>query len=317
MAKLMRPEGGSSDHFGYGTLTFTLNAEKSPYPPSPVPPLPSKLTAEAGVRRIFLHWQGSRDTAQGYAVSRATAAAGPFKVVSSWHDSTRCEFIDTDVKGGTRYSYRVAARNQSGTSDPCTPASATPADAGDLPTGWTSNKIGDGTDSDAGFADVSGGTFVLRGSGSGIGRASDGICFISHAVSGDICLTARISEVTWARNAPGQKIGIMIRQSPEPGSPMFLMKLGDVGQRQARAGFRAESNGVTQWAAGNDYTWIPAWFRLKRVGEAVTAYESSDGVQWFEVRSAAFSLTAESRIGLFVGGGTDIKVNFDHVSLEK
>src|SRR4051812_8311479 len=91
MAKLMRVEGGSGDHFGYGTLTFTLLADKSPYPPSPMPPSPSKLSAEAGVRRVFLRWQGSGETAQGYAVSRADSASGPFSVVSSWDNATRCE----------------------------------------------------------------------------------------------------------------------------------------------------------------------------------------------------------------------------------
>ena len=316
MAKLMRLEGGSGDHFGYGSLNFTLDAEKSPYPPSPVPPPPSKLIAEAGVGRVFLHWKGSGDTTQGYAISRATAPDGPFTVVNSWDNNTRCEFIDTDVKAAARYFYKVAARNQSGTSDPCPNASATPVEAASLPAGWTASQIGDATDLSAGFADVSGGTFVVRGSGSGIGRASDGICFISHAVSGDVCLTARMSDVAWARNAPGQKIGIMIRQSMDAGSPMFLMKLGDVGQRQVRAGFRAEPTAAPRWSAGNDYTWIPAWFRLKRVGDEVTAYESSDGVRWFEVRTETLSPTDDSRIGLFVGGGSDIRVQFDHVSLE-
>ena len=65
MAKLMRLEDGHKDHFGYGTLTFTLDAEKSPCPPSPVPPAPSSLTAEVGVRRVFLHWQGSGATTLG------------------------------------------------------------------------------------------------------------------------------------------------------------------------------------------------------------------------------------------------------------
>ncbi len=47
-ANLTRVEGGSIDHFGYGTLTFTLDAAKSPYPPSAVPPPPADLIAELG-----------------------------------------------------------------------------------------------------------------------------------------------------------------------------------------------------------------------------------------------------------------------------
>ena len=44
---------------------------------------------------------------------RANREDGPFSVISSWNDSTRCEFIDSEVKPGTTYLYVVAARNQS------------------------------------------------------------------------------------------------------------------------------------------------------------------------------------------------------------
>jgi hypothetical protein len=318
-AKLVRVEAGSIDHFGYGTLTFTLDAERSPFPPSPVPPPPTQLSAQAGVNRVFLRWQRSGDTAQGYEVRRATAAGGPFDSVASWADNTRCEHTDTGVKPGTTYFYHVAARNQAGTSQPCDAASATPAEAGDLPAGWTRSDIGGAKDSSAGFADVSGGTFVVRGAGSGIGRTSDSVCFVNTGVSGDVMLTARLSNVAWARDGRNQKVGIMIRQSLEPDSPLFLMKLGDVGARQAGAGLRKESGGAIVWTGGNDYTWIPAWFRLQRVGDRCIAYESSDGQRWFEVTKADLPLRGDYRIGLFVsaGGESVNTTHFDHVSLTR
>jgi hypothetical protein len=271
------------------------------------------------VRRVFLRWQGSGDTAQGYAIWRADSASGPFSAVSSWDNATRCEFIDSDVKPGTRYFYKVASRNQSGTSDPCDSASATPAEAGAVPEGWTRSDIGNAKDCDAGFAGVSGRTFIVRGAGSGVGAGSDAICFVNHAVSGDACLTARLSDVAWARQGAAQKVGVMIRQSLDPDAPMFLLKLGDLGHRQAAAAARAESGHPSQWTGGNDYTWIPAWFRIKRVGNSLTAYESSDGEAWFVVRTIDLPMSGENRIGLFVSSGGDLTITgqFDHVSLTK
>src|SRR5258708_1685098 len=49
IAQLMRPEHGSIDHFGYGSLTFTLNAASSLYPPSPTPPAVTGPSATRGV----------------------------------------------------------------------------------------------------------------------------------------------------------------------------------------------------------------------------------------------------------------------------
>ncbi|RYD37058.1 MAG: hypothetical protein EOP85_17880, partial [Verrucomicrobiaceae bacterium] len=43
MAELKRPEPGEIDVFGHGTLTFTLDAEASPFPAGTVPPVPQDL----------------------------------------------------------------------------------------------------------------------------------------------------------------------------------------------------------------------------------------------------------------------------------
>jgi hypothetical protein len=315
-ANLVRVEGGSGDHFGYGTLTFTLDAAKSPFPPAPVPPAPSNLVADAGAGRAFLRWERSGDTAQGYEISRATSADGPFSVVESWSNNTCCEYIDTKVNAGTRYFYRVAARNQSGASSPSSLAATTPAEAGPLPAGWERSDVGKVTESSAGFADVSGGTFVLRGAAGGVGRSADAVCFVNQTVSGDVCLTARIANVAWARDGKDQKVGIMIRDSLDPNSATIVMKLGDVGARQAGMGIRTTSGGDIRWIGGNDYTWVPAWFRLQRKGDVVTSYESSDGERWFEVSKTQYTSRRPFRVGMFVSSGSAsaTAAQFDHVS---
>lgn len=317
MAQLVRPEGGGIDHFGYGTLTFTLDAAKSPHPPAPPPPAPADLTANAGIGRVFLKWTRSGDTAQGYEIRRAATRGGPYESIASWTDSTRCEHTDTDVTPGTTYFYVVAAQNQAGKSGESRPAGATPATTGALPTGWMQSSIGVVHGAGAGFADVSGGTFVVSGSGAGIGGASDGLTYVHRSITGDAGITARLSDVNWNRGGRAAKVGILMRESLAPDAPTLVLKLGDVGARQAGLGTRASAGGDMTWVGGNDYTWIPAWFRLERAGNTFTAYESSDGVQWFPVGASTVPMAGTYLIGLAVSsnGDTVNTTHFDHVSI--
>lgn len=317
MAKLARPEVGNGDHFGYGTLTFTLDAKKSPYPPSPIPPTPQGLTAIAGVGRVFLSWQRSGDTAQGYEIRRATAPDGPYETIASWADNSRCLETDLQATPGTTYYYVVAAQNQAGKSGESNRASATPAATGALPAGWTQSSIGTVNGASAGFADVSGGTFMVSGSGTGIGGKSDGLSYVYRSATGDTSFTACLSDVNWNKGGGAQKVGIMMRESLEPNAPTLVMKLGDIGARQAGFGTRSSADANMTWVGGNDYTWIPAWFRLVRSGNTFTAYESSDGQRWFRVGKSTVPLANTYLVGLAVSSNND-SVNttqFDHVSV--
>ncbi len=317
LAELGRPEGGGRDHFGYGTLTFTLDADKSPYPPKSPPPVPVGLTATAGVGKVFLKWKGSGDTAQGYEVRRATTEGGPYESIASSTDNTRSEETDAKATPGTTYYYVVAARNQAGASSESKPASATSAAAGALPEGWSQANVGTVNGGAGEFAGVSGGTFVVSGAGDGLGGASDALCFVSRSVTGDATITARISEVKWNGGGRAAKVGIMMRESLDANARTFVMKLGDVGARQAGFGTRASPGEAMKWMGGNDYTWIPAWFRLVRSGNTVTACESSDGVKWFRVGRSTVPWAGPYFIGLAVSSNSD-KVNttqFDHVTV--
>ena len=76
---------------------------------------------------------------------------------------------------------------------------------------------------------------------------------------------------------------------------------------------------------GNDSTWLPVWFRLQPKGEVFTAYQSSDGIEWFAVGENKVSLPGSVLTRLLVsGGGNRPSTNrddqplgiFDHVTLE-
>jgi hypothetical protein len=85
IAELQRPEHGNGDHFGYGTLTFTLDTAASPYPASHIAPVPTGLVATAGVSQVTLNWAiATGATTQGFNVLRSTTSGGPYTSIASW-----------------------------------------------------------------------------------------------------------------------------------------------------------------------------------------------------------------------------------------
>ena len=301
MAQLMRPEHGSIDHFGYGTLTFTLNETASPYPASPIAPAPTGLVATAGVSRVMLNWTAPEAaTAQGYKISRSTSSGGPYTSIASWTANTLPQYIDKTVTNGTTYYYVVQANNQSGTSGNSAQVSATPVAGSTLPSSWSRTDIGTvATAGSATYASAGKNTFVISGSGKDIGGTTDSYSFAYTGVTGDFTITTHVADVSLA--SAGYKWGLVMRESLSANSPMLTVNLTG---RQAQFGTRSTTGGATSWQYGNDYTWIPVWFRLQRTGNVFTGYQSSDGVNWFVVGSSTISMAGNYYAGLAVCAGT-------------
>lgn len=316
--KLVRPERGNGDHFGYGTLTFTLDAAASPYPPLSTPPAPTGLRAAAGVGRVFLNWDKSpNDTAQGYVVRRATTPSGPFQEIVSWTGNSMPQFTDTNAVNGVDHYYVVAARNQAGFSADSLIGAAKAIQAGPLPSEWQNVQIGRGGPvGRATFAAVSGNTFIGTGAGGNIGGKADALNFTYRRVEGDFVFTARLLADRW--RGGGDKIGLMGRESLAPDAKTVTVTLGDIGNRQCRFGTRAETAAVLAAQAGNDYTWLPAWFRLERKGDVFTGYQSVDGVNWFKVGASTVKVPKHCLLGMAVTSAKPENPNsimFDHVTV--
>ncbi|MGC4030149.1 MAG: hypothetical protein QM754_00165 [Tepidisphaeraceae bacterium] len=169
-------------------------------------------------------------------------------------------------------------------------------------------------DGDAGFSEAGGGTISLTGRGGNIGGAADACRFVSQTVAGDFTFTARIID----RTGPVQKLGLMARANADPDSPAVAFTLGEIGGRQARFGVRAAKGGKWSTQLGNDYTTVPAWFRLQRSGRTFTAFQSSDGAAWFKVGQADTADAASYAVGLAVSsakpGDSAATAVFDHVA---
>jgi len=318
MAQLVRPERGSADHFGYGTLTFTQDATASLYPPSPVPATPTAMTATPGVGQVTLNWTAPPgNTVQGYIVRRATSSGGPYTTIYSTASNTTPQYTDWTATNGTTWYYVVASINQAGTSGNSAQVSATPMAASTtLPAGWTNQDIGTvSVAGSASYASAEKNTYLVSGEGSGIGSNYDSYNYTSRKVTGDVLFTARIWNVTGTL----AKTGIMIRESLDPDAKMLVMKLGDVGGREAGFGTRSTTGGYVRWLGGNDYTWLPAWFRLQRSGNDFTAFESSDGLTWFNVGTSTVTMDSTYYVGLAACSGSTTgafdNTTFDNVTV--
>jgi hypothetical protein len=315
-AQIVRPEVGDIDHLGYGTLTFTQDANASPYPPSPVAPVPTGFTATPGMRRVFLKWASSGVTAQGYNVLRATTSGGPYTTIASWTKNTYTEYTDENVTAGTTYYYVVQSINQSGTSASSTQVTATPVTTTALPTGWAWQDIGTvSAAGNAGFANVGDSTFIVSGSGTGIGGSADSYSYAYANVSGDVTITARIYDISGTLS----KTGLLIRESLNANAMAVAVTLGDAGWRYSKFGKRTSAGGSMSWNEGNQFTWTPVWFRLQRSGSTFTAYQSLDGTAWFQIGSTTITMASNYYIGLAACSGSSTgaidSTHFDNVSL--
>ena len=317
MAQATRPEHGSADHFGYGTLTFTLDAAASTFPSAP-PQAVTNLTATSGVSHLELKWTPpADDTTQGYQIQRAITPGGPYTTIASWTANTWPEYWDWSVTNGTTYYYVVAPINQSGTGAASTEVSATPlAAVATMPAGWAQSDVGTViTAGSATYSSAGGNTFNVVGSGSNVGGTADSIGFTGASASGDLTFVARLSGMGGALG----KTGIMIRESLAPEAPMIFLKRGDVGWREAGVAIRSAAGADSAWVAGNDYTWLSTWFKIQRVGNTFTAYQSNDGVEWFAVASATLSMGQSCYVGFAVCTGSATGATgsgtFDHVTV--
>lgn len=317
MAEINRPEGFEhDDNLGFGTLCYTLDASASPYPASPAPSAPSGLKATASIRKVWLRWNPVA-TANGYNVLRSTKKGGPYTMIATYRGAYPL-YEDTSVINGTTYYYVVSAINQAGTSGHSSGAKATPAATGKLSSGWIQQDIGTvTTKGSAGYANVSNGTFEMSGSGAGIGGEADGLSYVYKTMNGDAMITARLTTSTW-NGGGSQKTGIMIRESLSADAIAFSLTSGDGGVREARFGSRTSKGSTMSFQTGNAYTRAPTWFRLQRVGNTITASQSTDGKEWFAVGTPiTTSMTGACYVGLVVSSNSS-KVNtaiFDNITL--
>ena len=128
-----------------------------------------------------------------------------------------------------------------------------------LPAGWAWQDIGTvSAAGSAGFANVGDSTFIVGGSGTGIGGTADSYSYAYTNVNGDVSITARIYDISGTLS----KTGLIIRESLNANAAAVAVTLGDAGWRYSKFGQRSSTGGSMGWNEGNQFTWTPVWFRL-------------------------------------------------------
>ena len=167
--------------------------------------------------------------------------------------------------------------------------------ASNLPAPWNDGDIG--SVALAGGASVSGATWTVTGAGSDVWGTADEFHFAYRQLTGDGSITARVTTVQnvdeWT------KAGVMIRETLTPGSPHGFMFLTPGTQKGLAFQRRTTANGASSHTgAGNGAP--PAWVRLTRVGQAITAYLSADGSTWTVVGTDTIPMAGTVYVGLAV-----------------
>ena len=166
-----------------------------------------------------------------------------------------------------------------------------------LPDGWLTQDIG--AVALTGDASSAGGTFTVSGAGADIWGTLDAFRFVYQPLARDGAIVARVGSVDGSE--PWTKVGVMIRASAEADAAHAFMfvSLGEGLAFQRRVAPGALSTHTAGPSAG-----APAWVRLARSGNIVTASVSNDGVHWTTVDSDAIALPATALAGIAVTSHT-------------
>jgi regulation of enolase protein 1 (concanavalin A-like superfamily) len=192
---------------------------------------------------------------------------------------------------GLATSSHSASELATGVLDNVTISSATPTPPSALPPGWAARDIGAvGT---AGSSSASDGTFTVTGAGSDVWGTADAFQYAYMPLSGDGSITARVASLTGSQ--AWVKVGVMIRGTTSPGSSQAFML---VSKSKGLAFQRRLSDGAASVSTAGPTSTAPAWVRLERTGNTITASTSTNGTAWTVVGSDTFSMPANALIGL-------------------
>ena len=220
-------------------------------------------------------------------------------------------FSWTNVPAGS-YSVTARATDNAGASTVSAAATVTvTAATPSLPAPWRSQDIG--AVGAAGTASASGGTFTVEGGGADVWNSADALHYVWQPFTGDVDVVARVATIenvhAWT------KVGVMIRETLDPGSAQAFMLAspgkGLAFQRRVAAGGLSTS---TPGGAGT----APAWVKLERRGNTITAFTSQNGVNWTLVGSDTFSMGSTVHVGVGVSShiaGNLATATFDNVSV--
>lgn len=143
------------------------------------------------------------------------------------------------------------------------------------------------------------GTYVVTGNGAGIGGGADQFNFVNEPFPGDSTISARVASVVGANG----EAGVMLRDATTPNGAFAGVFIA--GNNNLNFVTRAIDNGSTAQTtlAG---VHAPEYVELSSSGNAVSAFYSSDGINWVQVGSTqTIALGTNAVIGLAATAGNN------------
>jgi regulation of enolase protein 1 (concanavalin A-like superfamily) len=153
----------------------------------------------------------------------------------------------------------------------------------------------------------------MAGAGADIWGTADAFRYVYQPLSGDGEVVARVTSVQ--NVAAWVKAGVMIRAELTPGSAHAMMM---VTPGKGNAFQRRTAGGGTSNSTPGSFVTAPYWVKLTRFGDAITAYESPDGLAWRTVGTATIPMPGVVFVGLALSSHsatTLAEATFDRVSI--
>lgn len=269
------------------TVTAQYRSLGNTFATPAAPNAPSNLDAAIQGNAVNLTWNDNSDNETGFQIERQVSG-GSWALLTTVNAGAT-SFTDGTVAAGTTYDYRVRAINAGGSSGYSNTATITTPS---VASGLTSADIGNptpGTTTEI-TADVD---YDLLAGGADIWGTADQFRLAYRSVSGDFDVRVRVAEIVGTNS--GATGGIMVRESLDASARhAFIRVRTDSFRFNYRDLFAGRSYGITGAAPS-----LPnAWVRLQRVGNVLTGYSSSDGVNWTQVHQLTLNLPATVLLGL-------------------
>jgi hypothetical protein len=136
-----------------------------------------------------------------------------------------------------------------------------------------------------------GDTITVTAGGNDIWVNRDQFNFVGKAVEGDFDVQVRVTRLDFIGNW-NSKAGLMMRETLDPKSRQHILNVNpQAGANQYEALFREFEGGFTaSWGGAFGVSFPDGWMRLQRQGDMLTAYRSTDGMNWEQIAQTVPSI---------------------------
>jgi hypothetical protein len=272
--RYVRVYATASNTSGYSINEFVINGAAS----ANQCPEPSGLSAsDTSENSVTLHWNGNGSG--HFTVQYKTVSAVDWLSLPAQADSV----VLTNLACGTDYFFRVSSLCNSTDSSiySATVGFSTPSCSslcGPLPTRWTTQDVG--PVNAAGSACYNNGVYDLHGSGTDIEGTQDIFRYAYKTFAGDGELIARIVSID--NSDPWNKVGLMFRESLDPGSRNAFVALTSLNGIAFQT--RVQTSGSTTTVnQGAGVIVQPYWLKLVKKGSVFQAFTAPDGKTWVQL----------------------------------